>query len=132
MPAEESSPDAAQSPGLLASLRNLAATAVGILQTRLELLATEVEEERLRILQLLLWGCAALFFLMLGALMLTLLVVVLFWDSYRVTVILLLAATFLAIGVAVARAVRSKARNSRLFSGSLSELSKDREQLTSR
>ena len=132
MAAEESGPDAAQSPGLLASLRNLAATAVGILQTRLELLATEVEEERLRILQLLLWGCAALFFLMLGALMLTLLVVVLFWDSYRAPVILLLAAAFLAIGVAVALAVRGKARSSRLFSGSLAELSKDREELKAR
>lgn len=133
MAAEESGPDAAQSPGLLASLRNLAATAVGVLQTRLELLATEVEEERLRLLQIVFWAVIAVFFLVLGILMVTLFFVVLFWDTHRVLVTGILAALFLALGVVTGLAVRSRARaKSKLFSASLAELAKDREQLISR
>jgi uncharacterized membrane protein YqjE len=127
--AEETGPDAPQSAGLLASLRKLAATVVGTLQTRFELIATEIDEERLRILELLLLGSAALFLLMLGVLLLTLFVVVLFWDSYRVPVILGLAVTFLGAGAALAVAARGKARRSRAFSATLSELSKDRKEL---
>ena len=133
MAAGESGPDAAPSPGLLASLRKLAATAVEILQTRLELLATEVEEERLRLLQIALWALIAVFLLALGILMLTLFFVVLFWDTHRVLVTGLLAAFYLALGVAIGLAVRGKARaKSKLFSASLAELAKDREQLTAR
>lgn len=133
MAAEESGPDAAASPGLLASLRNLAATAVGILQTRLELLATEVEEERLRLLQIAFWAVIAVFFLVLGVLMLTLFVVLLFWDTHRVLVTGLLVFFYLILAAAAGLAVRSKVRaKSKLFSASLAELAKDREQLTSR
>ena len=133
MPAEESGPDAAPSHGLLASLRNLVATAVGILQTRLELLATEVEEERLRLLQIALWAVIAVFLLALGILTLTLFVVILFWDTHRVLVTGLLAVLYLVLGAAIGLAARSKARaKSKLFSASLAELAKDREQLTLR
>lgn len=133
MAAEESGPDAAQSPGLLASLRNLAATAVEILQTRLELLATEVDEERLRLLQIVFWAFIAIFLLALGVLMLTLFFVILFWDTHRVLVTGLLAALYLMLAVAIGLAVRSRARaKSKLFLASLAELAKDRERLTSR
>lgn len=122
-----------QSPGLVQSLRRLAATLVALLQTRLELLATELEEERVRLVQVLLWGCIALAFLLLGVVMLTLFVVVLFWDTHRVLVSGLLALTFIAIGLAAAAVARSRARaRSRLFSASLAELANDREQLTPR
>lgn len=112
------------------SLRNLAATAIGILQTRLELLATEIEEERLRILQLVLWGCVALLFLSFGLLMLTFAVVVLFWDTHRVLIAVLLGVTYLAIGVAVAVMARRVVQRSRLFTASIGELAKDRDKLT--
>lgn len=122
-----------QSPGLVQSLRRLAATLVALLQTRLELLATELEEERVRLVQVLLWGCIALAFLLLGVVMLTLFVVVLFWDTHRVLVSGLLAVTFIAIGLAAVAVARSRARaRSRLFSASLAELANDREQLTPR
>ncbi len=133
MAAEESGPDAAQSPGLLASLRNLAATAVGILKTRLELLATEVEEERLRLLQILFWAVIAVLFLALGILMVTLFFIVLFWDTHRVLMTGILAALYFLLAVVIGRAVCSMARaKSKLFSASLAELAKDRERLTSR
>ena len=122
-----------EAPGLLQSLRNLAATLVALLQTRLELLGTELEEERLRLSQALLWGCIALAFLVLGVVMLTFFLVVLFWDTHRVLVSGLLAFIYLAVGVAAVIAARDRMRaRSKLFSTSLAELAKDREQLTPR
>ncbi|HXF67269.1 MAG TPA: phage holin family protein [Burkholderiales bacterium] len=119
--------------GILHSLRNLAATLVALLHTRLELLATELEEERLRLAQIVLWGCIAAAFLLLGAVMLTVFVVVLFWDTQRVLTTGLLAALYLALGIAAAFAARARARRrSRLFSASLAELAKDREDLGAR
>jgi uncharacterized membrane protein YqjE len=121
-----------ESGGLLQSLRTFAATLVALLQTRLELLAVEVEEERTRVRRLLLLAAVALFFLALALLMLTLFVVVLFWDTYRLPVIGALTALYLMIGLVTAFAVRRQAATrSRLFSASLAELAKDREQLTS-
>jgi uncharacterized membrane protein YqjE len=119
-----------EAPGLFASLRRFAATAVDILRTRLELLAAEVEEESLRLAQVAFWGLLALFFLALAAVMLTLLVVVVFWDSHRITAIALLCIAYGGAGVAIAAGVRSKLRSgSKLFSASLAEFDKDRERL---
>jgi uncharacterized membrane protein YqjE len=114
------------------SLRNFAATLVALLQTRLELLATDLEEERIRLLQLLFWAAGALFFFALGVLMITMLVVLLLWDSYRLAGIIGLAAIFLAIGAAMALGVRNRMHaRSRLFSSSLEELGKDKDELRS-
>jgi len=119
--------------GILQSLRNLATTLVALLQNRIELLATDLEEERIRLLQVLFWAAGALFFIALGVLMITMLVVLLLWDSYRLTGIVVLAAVFLAIGVGLAIGVRNRMHmRSRLFSSSLDELAKDKDRLTSR
>ena len=119
--------------GILQSLRNLATTLVALLQNRLELLATDLEEERIRLLQLLFWAAAALFFFALGVLMITMFVVLMLWDSYRLAGIVVLAAVFLAIGVGLALGVyKLMHRRSRLFSASLDELAKDKDRLASR
>ncbi len=119
--------------GILQSLRNLATTLVALLQNRLELLATDLEEERIRLLQVLFWAAGALFFFALGVLMITLFVVLLLWDSHRLAGIVVLAAVFLAIAVGLAIGVYKRIhRRSRLFSASLDELAKDKERLTSR
>jgi uncharacterized membrane protein YqjE len=103
-----------------------------VFQTRLELLATEVEEERVRLGRLLLLGAVAAFFLALGMLTLTLFVIVLFWDTHRLLVTGLLAALYLGAGLALALAARREASaRPRLFAASLSELAKDRERLNS-
>lgn len=122
-----------QAPGLLASLRSLATTAVDILRTRLALLAAEVEEESLRLARLAFLALVALLLLTLGLLAFTLLLVVLFWDTHRVLVVGLLTALYLGGAIAIALYVRSGLRGgSKLFSASLAELDKDREKLTSR
>lgn len=117
--------------GIVQSLRNLAATLVALLRTRFELLVTEIEEERIRLLQLLFWAAGALFFLGVGILLLTILLVALFWDSHRITAIVVLAGIFLAAGIGMAIGVRNRMHaRTRLFSASLDELAKDKDQLT--
>ena len=75
---------------------------------RLQLASTELEEERLRIAELLLFATAALFFLGIGIVLVTLLVVLLFWDGPRVLVLAAAATLYLALGVGLAAAWRKR------------------------
>ena len=119
--------------GLLESLTNFAATLVAVVHTRLDLLSTDLEEERAHVFSLLALGLAALFFIGIGVVLATILLVAAFWDTHRVLVLLLLAGSFLAAGlVAVAVAIHKMRTKPKLFSASLSELYKDRQQLLSR
>lgn len=116
--------------GLFASLRNFAATLAMVAQTRLELLANEVEAEKLRLGQMLLFGSIALFCLTVGSVFLAIFVTVLLWDSHRLLALGGLAALFFSFGGAAAVMFRARASaGSRLFAASLAELGKDRQQL---
>jgi len=119
--------------GIVQSLRNLGSTLVELLWNRLELVATEIEEERLRLLQLLFWAAGAIFFLAVGVLLLVVLFVAVFWDGHRVTAVLALAAVFLVAGAGMAIGVRNRMHaRPRLFSASLEQLVRDKDQLGSR
>ena len=132
MAGEDSAAGATRASGLLGSLKNLAATLLAIAQTRLRLLANEIQEEGLRLRQLLLLAFSAVFFLLFSVLLLTLLVIVVFWDSNRLLAIGGFATLYLVIGIALAGVVRRRAgARSRLFEASLGELEKDRERLSS-
>ena len=116
--------------GLLAALRRLATSLVGLLRTRLALLATELEEERGRIVRFLVLALSAGFFLALGIVSLTFFVILLAWETRPVLVAGLLTAGYLLLGAVLA----VKARNliftkSKLFSASLEELKKDHDEL---
>jgi uncharacterized membrane protein YqjE len=116
-----------QGGGLLASLRNLLATAIAVLQTRLELFATEVEEEKIRLAAVLWYGLVAFFFLGFGVVFLALTLTVLLWDSHRLVVLALATVLFLVVGlIALAIARRQVRAGSRLFASSLAELAQDR------
>lgn len=112
------------------SLKRLASTLTSIVSTRLELLANELQEERLHLTQMIVLGLSALFFFGMGILLLTIFVVVLFWDDHRLTALGIACALFFALGTLMALLLRSKARaKSKLFTASLAELAKDREHL---
>ena len=117
--------------GLFGSARAVLVALLEIGQTRLQLASTELEEERLRIAELLLFATAALFFLGIGIVLATLLLVLLFWDGPRVLVLALAAAAFLGVGTALTLAWRRKARNKPpLLAATLAELQRDREALS--
>ena len=121
----------APAPGSLGSrLRSSIAGALGILQTRLELLATEFQEEKLRLGSLLGYAAAAFFFLGFGAVMLALFLTVLLWDSHRLLALGIFTALFLAIGILAAlAAARIGRQGSRPFAASIAELAQDREMI---
>jgi uncharacterized membrane protein YqjE len=121
------------SSGLMESSKRVVGTLLAIFQTRLELLSNEIEEERLRVRQMLFYGSIALFFFGVAIMLLTVFIVVLFWDSYRLPVIGGLTALFFLAGLLVWNALCSVARGrSKLFATSLSELDEDRARLISR
>ena len=116
--------------GLMGSVKRLLATLTSIVSTRLELLANELQEERLRLTQMFLFSLIALFCFGMGLLLLTIFVVVLFWDDHRLAVLGILTVVFFASGSLVVVLLRRKSQEkSKLFSASLAELAKDRAQL---
>lgn len=111
----------------------MAGTLLAILQTRLELLSIEMEEERLRVGQILLYGSVALTFFAMSIMLLTAFILVLFWEEHRLLVLGGFSALFLTVGLVAWGALCRVARGrSKLFSTSLSELAHDRDRLASR
>jgi len=112
------------------SLKRLVSTLASIVSTRLELLANELQEERLRLTQMLVFALIALFCFGMSILLLTGFIVVLFWDDHRVAALGGLGALFLALGMLMAILLRNKVHaRPKLFSASMAELAKDREHL---
>jgi uncharacterized membrane protein YqjE len=116
--------------GLLKSLTTLAATFVAMMHTRLELLSTDLEEDREHLLALLCLVMAAMFCLGVGMLLATLLVVAMFWETHRLVALASMAGLFLVVGAATcALAIHKTKSKPRIFTSSLLELFKDRQQL---
>lgn len=116
------------SSGLMGSVRRLLSTLVSIASTRLELLANELQEERLRLTQMLLIALFASFCFGIGLLLLTVFLVVLFWDDHRVAATGILSLIFFTLGLGLVFLLRRKAQaKSSLFAASLGELAKDSE-----
>jgi uncharacterized membrane protein YqjE len=119
--------------GLLDSVKVLAGTLLAMAHTRLELLSTEIEEERAWLCSMLVWTLVALFCAGVGVVLATLFVVMALWDTHRLLALGIPAILFLLGGALAWLAVLGKARaKPRLFAASLGELSKDRKELTSR
>jgi uncharacterized membrane protein YqjE len=129
--AEDADAAAAPRGGLLHSLRTLLATLLATLRTRGELLQVELAEERLRVAGIAAFAGAAAIFLTLAVLLLSVFLMLLFWDSNRVLVAGLLTLAYALIGIVCAMVARSRARaKSRLFAASLAALDEDERQLS--
>jgi uncharacterized membrane protein YqjE len=112
--------------GLLASLRKLATTLVAIVATRLEILISEFELEKLRLARMLVLGVAAVFFAAMALVFLSLLVLILFWDEHRLAALGGISAVYALLAAGAVSWLRHDMRQkSRLFSVSLGELRKD-------
>jgi uncharacterized membrane protein YqjE len=106
-------------------------TLLEILQTRLEIVVTELEEEREHIRELVVFGFLSLFFVSLGLIFLTLFVVTLYWDTYRLNVLAGFAVLYLVLGIAAGVFLRRRLKSRpRLFAATLSEIVHDRDSLT--
>ena len=124
------SDEAGRGGGVLDSLRKVAATLLATLQTRLEIVATEIEEEKARLARIAALAALAGFCLALAVNLAVLFLVVAFWDTDRLLAIGVLAGVFAAAAVALGVAARvAVARRPRLLSATLAELRKDRKEL---
>ena len=116
--------------GLFASIKIMAATLVAIVHTRLDILSTDLEEGRERLMSLLVMAFLSLFCLCVGVVLLAIFIVVTFWDTHRLLVLGLLTGVFLLSGTILCMlAIRALKAMPRLFKASLAELSKDQQQL---
>ena len=116
-------------PGLFAALKNILATLVAIGKTRAELLVTEFEEEKLRLLSLVSKAVGAACMLSVGAVMAALSLAFAFWEQ-RVLVFAIFAVVFVGSGLFLLGSLKKQAgQPSKLFHASLSELEADMAEL---
>lgn len=116
---------------LLSSLKNIVATGASIAQTRLELLSVDVQIARSKFISLLVMIVCALFFLFIGLVMLSLLIVIYSWETNRMLALGLLTIGFISIGLILTfLAMRSLQTMPKLFEASIAEFAKDREELS--
>ena len=112
------------------SLRLLLAPLLALLQTRLELITTELSAEVQRAVRVLVLAFVALLFGALGFLMLAVTLLVAFWEGHRLLASALITITFLGIAsVAVWQAWRAVSHGPRLLEATLEELRRDRDAL---
>jgi uncharacterized membrane protein YqjE len=115
---------------LAESAARLAATLLAIVQTRLDLAATEVEEESLRYFTYLVLTLAALFCIGIAVVLGTMLLVVLYWDSNRTGILVTLTLLFGVVGAALGIRVRSLYQQKpKLMNHTMSELARDADML---
>jgi uncharacterized membrane protein YqjE len=111
-------------------VREFARTLLSFVLTRTRLAATELEEQAVRLIEILIWLTVALFFLGVAIVFIALLVVLLFWDSNRLLAAGLLAALFVALGAGAAWIARIRLRERpKLLAATLAELERDRDTL---
>jgi uncharacterized membrane protein YqjE len=115
---------------LLPSLRRLLATLVDIGQVRLELLGAELELEKRRLFDALVWAALALVLLTLGLVALCGWAILLLWDGYRISAVAVMTLLLLGLGAALLASARRLLRNSLgLFALSVAELQRDQDGL---
>ena len=95
-------------------------------ETRLRLAVVELEEERSRLLVLMLLAGASLLLLLLGIATLVALVVVLFWDTYRLTAIAVSALVLIFASVLLGVIALRQAKRHTLLKETLNQLAADR------
>lgn len=131
MSTEYQDEDTGRKSGLLESVKTLASTLLTMGQTRLELLSNDLEEERAWLSSMMVWTLVALFCAALAVVLATLMIVVIFWDSYRLQALGAMVAVFTVAAIFAWRVLCNMSSSKpRLFSASLAEFSKDREHLS--
>lgn len=115
---------------LVESAARLAATLLAIVQTRIDLASTEVEEETLRYFSYLVLSMAAMFCIGLAIVLGTFLIVLLYWETHRIGILVTLTAVFGVVGVWIALRVRRQYQEKpRLLAHTMQELSRDTDML---
>jgi len=113
--------------GLFGSLRRLLHSSAELVEVRLELLATELQQEKLRVLDALAWLAVAVLALAIALVLLSVFVVMLFAPPYRLAALGAVGLGHLALAWVALRLARSRPHaGGSPFEASLAELRRDR------
>jgi uncharacterized membrane protein YqjE len=114
-----------------ASLKRASGVAWQGLEYRFDLFATEFREDRRRLIVLAVLAQVALFAAFMSFVCLNVFVFVIFWDTHRIAVAVILSSLYLAVTIATIACIRWRSKTApRPFQASLEELRKDRAALT--
>lgn len=111
--------------GVVGDVRGLAADAIAMVRTRLELISIEVQEEKARIARQVVYASAAIFFVSFGTLLAILWLAFSLDEARRVVVIGILAIVFLAFAALAAVRIAMESRRDRPFAATLEVLAED-------
>jgi uncharacterized membrane protein YqjE len=115
---------------MLGSVRELARILLSFAETRARLAATELEEQVVRLVEILVWIAAALFCLWVALVFGAILVVLLMWDSNRLLAAGLVGALFLgASAIAALIAIARLRERPKFLAATLAELKQDGERI---
>lgn len=118
--------------GLFDVVRSFVSTLIDLLHVRLDLICAELEEQWVSLKEMVLLALLALFGASFGVLFLSLLIVAIFWDTYRLFAIGGLVVFYLGLAGIAVQTLRKRALSQPKFlSATLSELAKDIESLKS-
>jgi uncharacterized membrane protein YqjE len=122
----EPGPRERSSVGLFGSLRSAFGHLIELVHTRLELASVEVEARLQVAVQLLLWSVVAFFSAALALLMLTLTLLIVFWDTHRLLAAGAITAFFAILAIAATLVVRYRLRTrTLLLAATINELKRD-------
>ena len=108
------------------AVRRIGGTLLDMLQTRLELAAVEVEEESRRLLGYFVLTLLSLILFGLAMLLVSLAIIMVFWDSYRLEAAIGLAVLFSVAAGMIGMKLRADfSSRPRLLAATLGELNKD-------
>ncbi|MCD6025622.1 MAG: hypothetical protein K0R08_141 [Solimicrobium sp.] len=114
------------------TLSRITSTLVATLHTRLDLICVELEEELLRFSSYFIYALIAVFCGGIAAVLVALLILVLFWEDHRISVLLTVIAFFSASSAFIVIWLRKKMLDKpRLLDQSIAQFKKDAELLHS-
>jgi uncharacterized membrane protein YqjE len=112
--------------GIFSTVTRLFQTLHDLAQSRLELFLVELKEERLRLFDALFLFAIGIVFAVMTLVLVTLTVIVIFWDTHRMLVLTLLTMAYGVAAMVTIVKLRSRLQHWRAFSATLEQLKKDR------
>jgi uncharacterized membrane protein YqjE len=119
-----------QTPGFLTAAARLARTGLGAVQNRIELFAVELEEQRVRMIETLVWAAALVLLAALAVILFTATIIFLFPPDVRIYALAGFAVLYLVGAIVAAVGLRGVVGHES-FPESLAQIKKDRAWLES-
>jgi uncharacterized membrane protein YqjE len=111
---------------IIETVGRIAGTMLAMVETRMELAALEIEEESQRLLKFFMLALLSLILFGIALVLVSLTIILVFWDTYRLQAALTLAALFGVAGTVASMKLRKAfATRPRMLASTVAELNKD-------